>query len=123
MAAGKNPLTRIACIDEFFEFQDIPDEVSLASLLRLYKMGCTRPLTIFPEPARLYAEQLLSPKGKKSPLEKAEENLSRNLEKGYEPEWALLFGAGGQVLEETDFEPFCMTVMAPILQSCKRTPW
>jgi len=122
-AAGAKPLTKIACNDEVFEFQDIPDEVSLAPLLRLYAMGCTKPLTIFPEPARLYGEQLLSPKGKKSPLQKAEENLSRSLENGYEPEWALLYGAGGQVLEGTDFEPFCLTVMMPLLQCCTRTPW
>jgi hypothetical protein len=70
---------------------------------------------LFIEPAFAYALQQTNPRSKLSPLEKAVQTLHQKLEKGYEPEWALLFGESGEDVVAVDgFERLCQEIMCRV---------
>jgi exodeoxyribonuclease V gamma subunit len=107
--------TRIVALDRLVVFKRTADGPDLLTLLRHFGAGCQSPSMLFIEPAFAYALQQTNPRSKLSPLEKAVQTLHHKLEKGYEPEWALLFGESGEDAVAVDgFERLCQEIMCRV---------
>jgi exodeoxyribonuclease V gamma subunit len=103
--------TRIAAQDRtlFFDAR-VGSRQDLLELLELYEQGCRFPSELYVEPALTYCEQIISNRrtGKKDPLLKARELLTRSLNKGYAPELEILFpGADASALLNERFVGVC----------------
>lgn len=110
--------TRIVALDTVVGFSGdacaamSPD---LEALLSHFDKGCREPSALYVEPAFVYARQPANPRSRTSPLDKAMQTLNVFLEKGYEPEWALLHsGSDGQLEFIAEFEQICQAIMSPI---------
>jgi exodeoxyribonuclease V gamma subunit len=107
--------TRVVAMDSVVSFNDVADGPDLGTLLSLFDEGVRAPAMIFIEPAFDYAKQLANRRSRTSPIDKAVQTLSMRLEKGYEPEWELLFsGCGKEVELGEDLERLCQEIMCPL---------
>ncbi len=107
--------TRIVAVDGTIAFDGPAAGPELATLLAYFDAGCRAPSPFFVEPALSYARQAANDRAKTLPLEKAIQEFTRRLDKGYEPEWQLLLGGSwedGQLFIE--FERLCQEIMCPI---------
>jgi exodeoxyribonuclease V gamma subunit len=87
----------------------------LIRLLDIYTEGCRRPSPLIVEPAFDYVRQLYAPRASIPPLVKAEGCLRERIDKGYEPEWALLFrNREPEQILDARFEDLCHEIMMPI---------
>ncbi len=87
----------------------------LARLLDLFVEGCRRPSPLIVEPALGYVRQLHASRAGIPPLVKAESCLRDRIDKGYDPEWALLFrNREPQDILDARFEGLCREIMEPI---------
>ena len=108
--------TRVLARDEFISFSDKPLEgVGLEVLIEGFVQGCRAPSPLLVEPAFSYVRQLHAPCSTVPPLEKARERLRKSLEKGYEPEWDLLYrNMEVEAILDGRFEGLCHDFLDPI---------
>ncbi|MGA7279427.1 MAG: exodeoxyribonuclease V subunit gamma [Desulfocapsaceae bacterium] len=108
---GGNISTTIAAQDRsLFIDGQAGTRQDLLALLELYQQGCRFPSELYLEPALAYCEQIISNRatGKKDPLQKACETLTRDLKMGYAPELEILFpGADAAALLDERFVKLC----------------
>ena len=86
----------------------------LSRFIEIFQAGCRSVSPLYVEPAWAYAQQRAS-KGTVPPLLAARKKWQDSMEKGYEPEWALLLQ--GLPVEEVlgeDFEELCEDVFCPV---------
>ena len=84
-------------------------------MLHHFAEGYHSPSQFFVEPALSYCQQFAKKGDRESSLDKAEKNLQRSLEKGYEPAWNLLLqGWEEEPVLDALFESFCLKIMNPI---------
>ncbi len=94
----------------------LPD---LARFVELFRAGCLSPSFLYVEPAWAYAQQL-DKKSPVPPLVTARKKWQESLDKGYEPEWALLLqGVPAQDALGESFEELCLTVFCPVWGASK----
>ncbi|KJR99363.1 MAG: hypothetical protein VR65_16430 [Desulfobulbaceae bacterium BRH_c16a] len=84
--------TRLVAKDAAIAFSGLCDGPGLAYLLALFTDGCRRPLPLFIEPAFAFARQDANGKARTPAIDKAVQVYRTRMEKGYEPEWQLLYG-------------------------------
>ncbi len=65
---------------------------TLVEMLDIYIQGLAEPSSLLLRPGVEYCRQTLSKRATLPPLQKARKVFLEDLEKGYEPEWSLLFG-------------------------------
>jgi exodeoxyribonuclease V gamma subunit len=107
--------TRIVALDRIVGFGDGADGPGLETLLGHFDRGSRAPSPFFVEPAFIYAGQQAGGRSRIPPVDKARQELTRRLEHGYEPEWQLLLGGGGdETLPVVEFERLCREIMCPI---------
>ncbi len=108
--------TRIVARDEVVSFQEKrPRDSDLDVLIEAFVQGCREPSPLLVEPAFSYVRQLHSARSVVPPLEKARESLRKSLEKGYEPEWALLYrNMEAEAILDERFEGLCLDLFDPI---------
>lgn len=106
----------IAATDRLVRFPKGRSLFGLERLLELFERGCRCPSWLFPEPAFQYALQELNHRAKVSPLEKAIKTFEQSLEKGYEPEWEILYSQG---IDDGwhEFETLCKEFICPVVGS------
>ncbi len=86
----------------------------LRRFIEIFQAGCRSVSPLYVEPAWAYARQRAS-RGTVPPLLAARKKWQDSMEKGYEPEWALLLQ--GLPVEEVlgeDFEELCEEVFCPV---------
>jgi len=90
----------------------------LSQLVDLFRRGVREPIHLYVEPSFSYANQLKKKTSQKTPLQVGLESLQNRLEKGYEPEWELLFSSRefDQDLE-TGFETLSLEIMGKVMES------
>ena len=98
-------------------FADASSGPSLERLVEVYREGCCRPVPLLLEPALAYARQSESTSGRSTPLAKAVKVFNDRLEKGYEAEWAMLYGevAAEEILDQ-EFEELTREFVCPLLR-------
>lgn len=108
-------VTRIVAQDHIIGFADQDEGPALEQLITLFREGCCRPLPLFLEPSFAYARQEANPKARSAPIEKALAVYRMRMEKGYEPEWALLYGdrAPEEVLD-AEFHSLCREIICSL---------
>ncbi len=108
-------ITRIVALDVAICFNEQSEGPTLSRMLALYLDASSRPLPLLLEPALAYARQDASSKAKTSPMAKALASYRAGMEKGYEPEWALLYGdkAAEEVLGE-EFVDLCQEIFCSL---------
>ncbi len=108
-------VTRIVALDKTIGFEAESEGPDLLRLLALFAEGCSRPLPLFLEPALAYAMQEANPKSRATPIDRALAVYRTRMEKGYEPEWALLYGdrPAEEVLDE-EFLDLCLEIICSI---------
>jgi exodeoxyribonuclease V gamma subunit len=84
--------TYLVTADQTLRFAATSEGPSLERLFTLFAEGCRRPLPLLVEPAWVYARQQASPKARTAPLVKAQAVYLEAIDKGYQPEWTLLYG-------------------------------
>ena len=92
----------------------VDHQPDLARFVELFRAGCLSPSSLYVEPAWAYAQQL-DKKSLVPPLVAARRKWQDSLDKGYEPEWALLLQ--GVPVEDAlgeAFEELCRTVFCPV---------
>lgn len=116
-AAQTDPglVTRLVTPWEMATFAGTSGGPELARLLALYVEGCCRPLPLLLEPALAYARQAENTAGRSTPLAKAIKVYQDRLEKGYEPEWAMLYGdvPAEEVLNQ-EFRDLAAEIFCPL---------
>ncbi len=105
-------VTRIVAQDHIIGFDGQSEGPELKRLIALFAEGYCRPLPLFLEPSFAYARQEANPKARSTPIEKALAVYRTRMEKGYEPEWALLYGsrAAEEVLD-AEFLDLCREIL------------
>jgi exodeoxyribonuclease V gamma subunit len=84
-------------------------------LIEAFVQGCREPSPLLVEPAFSYVRQLHAARSVVPPLDKARESLQNILEKGYEPEWALLYrDMEVETILDERFEGLCHDLLDPI---------
>ncbi len=92
----------------------------LACCLELYSAGCQVPSCLYVEPALSYARQCGATRSRVPPLAKAREKWQNSIDKGYEPEWALLLqGMPAEAVLADEFENLCRTFFVPVWEGCR----
>jgi exodeoxyribonuclease V gamma subunit len=92
----------------------------LAGCLELYAAGCQTPSCLYVEPALSYARQCGATRSRVPPLAKAREKWQDSIDKGYEPEWALLLqGVPVETALGEEFEDLCRTFFVPVWEGCR----
>jgi len=92
----------------------------LARCLELYTAGCQVPSCLYVEPALSYARQCGATRSRVPPLAKAREKWQNSIDKGYEPEWALLLqGMPVEAVLADEFENLCRTFFVPVWEGCR----
>ena len=92
----------------------------LACCLELYSAGCQVPSCLYVEPALSYARQCGATRSRVPPLTKAREKWQNSIDKGYEPEWALLLqGMPAEAVLADEFENLCRTFFVPVWEGCR----
>lgn len=119
VAARKFPgiVTHLVTPFEIAIFADVAGGPSLERMLEIYREGCCRPVPLLLDPGLAYARQSESTTGRSTPLAKAIRVYAERLEKGYEPEWAILYGE--VVAEEVlarEFEELSGELLCPLLR-------
>ncbi|MFH0784592.1 MAG: exodeoxyribonuclease V subunit gamma [Pseudomonadota bacterium] len=111
-------VTRIVALDSTIGFDRQSEGPELERLIALFIENCCRPVPLFLEPAFAYALQEANPKSRSAPLEKALAVYRTRMEKGYESEWALLYGntVAEEVLD-TEFLDLCRDVFCLLWSS------
>ncbi len=106
---------RLVARDRIVGFQSsatpLPTLPGLGELLVWYSRGCRHPLPLLVEPALKYAL------AGKEPLASARSAFLDSLAKGYQPEWALLYGAAGETMPWQEFDHLCRQLFSPILEA------
>ena len=107
--------TRILARDAMISFPVGPQGSDLDVLIEAFVQGCREPSPLLVEPAFRYIRQLHAARSTVPPLVKARENLQKSLEKGYEPEWALLYrDREVEAILDERFEGLCHDLFDPI---------
>jgi exodeoxyribonuclease V gamma subunit len=110
--------TWLAAVDKTLRFVGSAVTPDLKKIIQHFLDGSKSPSHLYVEPAFAYATQVAKPKAKKSPLDVAYDNLQQRLDKGYEPEWELLFSAGDVELDNfEEFEQLASDIMSGIMES------
>lgn len=111
-------VTRIVALDTTIGFDGQSEGPDLLRLVALFAEGCRRPLPLFLEPGLVYARQEANQKSRTAPIDKAMAAYRASMDKGYEPEWALLYGdsAAEEVLD-AEFEDLCLEILCPLWRS------
>lgn len=92
----------------------------LARCLELFAAGCLAPSGLYVEPAMSYARQCGAARSRVPPLVKAREKWQDSIDKGYEPEWALLLqGVAAEAALGEEFEDLCRTFFVPVWEGCR----
>jgi len=113
--AGK---TLIVSPEKILHFNSVQDDEVLTTLLDLFSEGNRAPSQFVVEPAYEYARNRVNKRSRTLPLDAAMKVFDQRFDKGYEPEWALLFGGSSEFLDfAPDFERLCKEVMCPILEA------
>jgi exodeoxyribonuclease V gamma subunit len=108
--------TRIITPETVVSFNKSAEKPTLELLAELFGQGRRVPLHLFIEPAYAYATQTTMRRARVSPLERAIQTFTHNLDEGYEPEWKLLLGT--LPVEDAlgvEFERLCHEIVIPIL--------
>jgi exodeoxyribonuclease V gamma subunit len=108
--------TILVTTDQIVRFSHDGTGPELEKLLDIFVAGCHRPSRFFIEPALVYSRQMLADRARISPLDKAEQEIKKALDKGYEPAWEQLFGREGEMILDDEFEGFCHDIMVPLLE-------
>ncbi len=86
----------------------------LGRLAGLFRQGCLGPSPLYVEPAWTYVRQL-EKKSSIPPLLEAQRQLQESIERGYEPEWALLLqGVPAEEALAEAFEELCLGLFNPL---------
>jgi len=110
-------VTAIVALDDTLCFHAGSEGPELPRILDLFIEGCCRPLPFFLEPAFAYARQDASPKARTAPFEKALASYRQRMEKGYEPEWQLLYGdAPADKVLDGEFIDYCRQFFCTFLR-------
>ncbi|KAF0189343.1 MAG: exodeoxyribonuclease V gamma [Desulfobulbaceae bacterium] len=125
LAAAAHPerpgRTHLLSKDQALTFAPLADPVAhLSQLLVIYRQGAASPSPLLVEPAWAYLQQETKARATTSPLQAAQTVLRNSLEKGQEPELALLYGdIDPAALLGPEFEQLCETFVSPILAAGK----
>jgi exodeoxyribonuclease V gamma subunit len=107
-------VTRIVALDTTIGFDGQSEGPDLLRLLTLFAEACRRPLPLFLEPGLVYARQAVNPKSRTAPIDKARAAYRASMDKGYEPEWALLYGSrSAEEVLDAEFEELCLEILCP----------
>ncbi|CAN5483767.1 exodeoxyribonuclease V subunit gamma [soil metagenome] len=100
----------------------------LRALLELYTRGLSEPLRFFPRSSLAFVEQMLKPKGKQSPLERAQAKWRKSPEpwepdRGERPEaddphFSLVFRNMAEPLDD-EFQQLALAVFLPLLKGIR----
>ncbi len=101
---GNKGSALVVATDAIIRFREGAGEPCLETLVEVYSRGCRRPSPLFVEPAFAHLKQELKSRDPERSLGAARDSYLNSLEKGFEPEWALLF-EGVDVAEIID-DPF-----------------
>ena len=108
-------VTRIVALDTIIGFDGQGEGPDLLRLLDLFAEGCRRPLPLFLEPGLVYAKQEANRKSRTAPIDKAMAAYRASMDKGYEPEWALLYGnRPAEEVLDAEFEDLCLEILCPL---------
>ncbi len=111
-------VTRIVALDTNIGFDGRSEGPDLVRMLALFAEACRRPLPIFLEPGLVYAKQAVNPKSRTAPIDKARAAYRASMDKGYEPEWALLYGEStAEEVLHAEFEELCLEILCPLWRS------
>ena len=96
----------------------------LTELLAVFHQGYRSPSPLLVEPAWTYLQQQENPRAKTPPLQAAITALATRLEKGQEPELALLYGDDCQAatLFGPDFQRLCENFLGPVWAAVEQNP-
>ncbi|MBU1567206.1 MAG: exodeoxyribonuclease V subunit gamma [Proteobacteria bacterium] len=108
-------ITRLVSLDTIIGFDEQSEGPDLERLLTLFAEGCRRPLPLFLEPGLVYAMQEANPKSRTAPIDKAMAAYRASMDKGYEPEWALLYGnSSAEEVLGAEFEDLCREIFCSL---------
>lgn len=115
---GLGDSTRLVATDMVIGWTGVQQQPSLEALVRLFVSGCKQPICFFPEPSLTYVQQQTKSRARTSPLQAATKTFIHRLEKGYEPEIALLYQTEDiETLLGTEFEAYCKDIFLAIWES------
>ncbi|MDR3628730.1 MAG: exodeoxyribonuclease V subunit gamma [Desulfocapsaceae bacterium] len=88
---------------------------SLDRMVELFVQGSGRPSPLLVEPGLRYVRQAQAARATTPPLAKACAYLREQLDSGYEPEWALLYGnMEAEDILGGDFRELCLEIISPL---------
>ncbi len=109
-------VTRLVALDTIIEFDGQSEGPELIRLLELFAENCCRPLPLFLDPALAYARQAANPKSRSTPMDKALGVYRLSMEKGYQPEWTLLYGdQPAEEVLDSEFLDLCREIFCVLL--------
>jgi exodeoxyribonuclease V gamma subunit len=109
-------VTRLVALDTIISFDGQNQGPELMRLLELFAENCCRPLPLFLEPALAYARQAVNPKSRTTPMDKALGVYRVSMEKGYQPEWTLLYGdQPAEEVLDAEFLDLCREIFCVLL--------
>ena len=113
---GFNHSTVVLAKDRSIRFTGGSDAgPDLESLIDVFAQGSRQPSPFFVEPGFAYVQQLHASRPVDAAIVKAQKLLLKTLEKGFEPEWALLFrNTQTNLLLDDRFEALCLDFFDPI---------
>jgi len=108
--------TTVIAKDGMFRFSGNEGQnPDLVRLIDIFTEGCRRPSPLVVEPAFAYVRQLHASRAVVPPHLKAEICLKERIDKGYAPEWKLLYrNREPQDILDARFEELCLEIMEPI---------
>jgi len=115
-------VTHLVALDTIISFDGQSEGPELLRLLDLFAENCCRPLPLFLDPALAYARQAANPKSRATPMNKALAVYRVSMEKGYQPEWALLYGdQPAEEVLDTEFLDLCREIFCVLLGGADAT--
>lgn len=109
-------VTYLVALDTITSFDEKSQGPELMRLLELFAEGRCRPLPLFLEPALAYARQEVNPKSRSAPIDKALAVYRVSMEKGYQPEWTLLYGdKPAEEVLDAEFLVLCREIFCVLL--------
>ncbi len=111
-------VTYLVTADQTIRLAATSEGPSLERLFTLFAEGCRRPLPLLVEPAWAYASQQANPRARTAPLFKAQAVYREAIDKGYQPEWALLYrDSRAEAVLDDEFVELAEELLCPIWRS------